>query len=353
MNARRFFANLLVLLSLVVLFGLAFAACNPTGTTTPGAPTTEVPAASAMPSQAAPTTGPIPTGTFSATATPDQGPPPSETPQPTPTTVEALRFAVIGDYGTGLEPEAQVAALVRGWEPDLVITTGDNNYPNGEAGTIDDHIGQFYAEFISPYLGVYGEGAQTNRFFPTLGNHDWNTVVGGLPQPYLDYFSLPGNERYYDFVRGPVHFFAVDSDSREPDGVGLSSTQAEWLQAGLAASTAPWKIVYFHHPPFSSGQHGGTSWMDWPFKEWGANAVLSGHDHTYERLLIDGLPYFVDGLGGAGIYYFLFPARGSKARYNDANGAMLVTATAERITFQFFNIQGDLIDSYDLLTDNG
>jgi hypothetical protein len=65
-----------------------------------------------------------------------------------------------------------------------------------------------------------------NQFFPTLGNHDWYTPGA---QPYLDYFHLPGNERYYDFVWGPVHFFAIDSDENEPDGVNQSSVQAKWL----------------------------------------------------------------------------------------------------------------------------
>ena len=144
------------------------------------------------------------------------------------------RFAVIGDYGSGSQAEADVAALVKSWNPDLIITTGDNNYPDGAADTIDDNIGQFFHEFIFPYTGNYGQGAQENRFFPSLGNHDWYSLRGA--QPYLEYFSLPGNERYYEFTRGPVHFYALDSDSREPDGVGRSSQQAAWLQNRLAGS---------------------------------------------------------------------------------------------------------------------
>ncbi len=85
------------------------------------------------------------------------------------------------------------------------MTTGDNNYPDGAAATIDENIGQYYADFIYPYTGSYGTGAASNRFFPSLGNHDWYTT-GAMP--YLDYFALPGNERYYRFTRGPVEFFA-------------------------------------------------------------------------------------------------------------------------------------------------
>ncbi|KAF0106891.1 MAG: phoA [Anaerolineaceae bacterium] len=219
--------------------------------------------------------------------------PPSPAPTATPRPL-VVRFAVIGDYGWGGAAEADVAALVHGWQPDIVITVGDNNYPSGSASTIDDHIGQYYHDYIFPYSGAYGPGADVNRFFPSPGNHDW--VADGA-QPYLDYFTLPGNERYYDFVWGPVHFFAIDSDDREPDGVGRSSVQAAWLEAGLAASTSVWNVVYFHHPPYSSGYHGSTDWMRWPFAAWGADAVLSGHDHTYERLLVDGKPVAAIGRG--------------------------------------------------------
>jgi tartrate-resistant acid phosphatase type 5 len=266
-------------------------------------------------------------------------------PTATETPVPAIRFAVIGDYGGGGQPEADVARLVDSWQVDFIITVGDNNYPDGAAETIDQNVGQFYQAYISPYSGGYGGGAEQNRFFPTLGNHDWNTDKA---QPYLDYFTLPGNERYYDFTWGMVHFFALDSDSREPDGMNRSSAQAAWLQAQLAATTSPWNVVYLHHAPYSSGRHGGTDWGQWPYKEWGADVVLAGHDHTYERLLVDGLPYFVNGVGGGAIYSFLLVEDGSQFRYNDDYGAMLVEASPEQMTFQFINRSGELIDTYTL-----
>jgi len=268
---------------------------------------------------------------------------PTSTTSPTLTPEVPLRFAVIGDYGAGGQPEANVAGLVAGWQPELIITTGDNNYPSGSADTIDANIGQFYHAYIYPYLGGYGAGADQNRFFPSLGNHDW---VAANAQPYLDYFTLPGNERYYDFTWGPVHFFALDSDPSEPDGVGSSSPQAVWLQNALAGSTRPWQIVYFHTAPYSSGRHGSTEWMRWPYKDWGADAVLAGHDHTYERLSIGGLPYFVNGLGGGGIYQFVNILDGSQVRYNAGHGAMLVEATDSQITFQFISSQGEVVDTF-------
>lgn len=256
-----------------------------------------------------------------------------------------MRFAVIGDYGGNGPPEADVAALVKSWNPDFVITVGDNNYPNGSASTIDATIGQYYHEFIYPYTGNYGPGAETIRFFPSLGNHDWQTNAA---QPYLDYFVLPGNERYYDYTWGPLHFFVLDSDLAEPDGVSSSSVQGDWLHAKLAESTSPWNVVYFHHAPYSSGLHGPSDWMQWPFKQWGASVVLSGHDHTYERLEVGGLTYLVNGLGGGAIYHFPSVYPGSQVRYNADYGAQLVVADSQQMTFKFFSRTSKLIDTYTL-----
>jgi hypothetical protein len=235
-----------------------------------------------------------------------------------------LRVAVIGDYGGDNAAEAQVATLVTGLQPDLVVTVGDNNYPDGAAETIDRNIGKYYAKFIAPYHGAFGPGASENRFFPSLGNHDWRTPGA---QPYLDYFELPGNERYYDVVRGPVHLFIVDSDPHEPDGITSDSKQAAWLREGLAHSTAPHRWVLFHHPPFSSGPHGSTPELQWPFAAWGATAVFSGHDHDYERFDTGGAPYVVVGTSGESPYPFNEPVTGSAARIAGSHGALRLEVT--------------------------
>ncbi len=286
-----------------------------------------------------PTSTPSPTATFTPTLIPTDTPTNTPTNTPTP-----LVVAVIGDYGMNNSAEADVAALIHGWQPDIVITVGDNNYASGSADTIDANIGKYFHDYIFPYTGSYGPGSDVNRFFPILGNHDWNTADA---QPYLDYFTLPGNERYYDFTWGPVHFFALDSCLREPDGVNANSVQAAWLQQGLAASTSPWNVVYSHYPSYSSGYHGSTSWIQWPFAAWGADAVLQGHDHNYERLLVDGIPYFTNGVGGQTRYYFNpVLLRQSQFFYNDNFGAMRVTATETMMLFEFFNRVGELINSY-------
>lgn len=255
-----------------------------------------------------------------------------------------IRFAVVGDYGLAGQAEADVAALVDSWNPDFITTVGDNNYNLGEASTIDANIGQYFHQYIGHYSGGYGPGAASNNFYPAPGNHDWYSPDG--LQPYLDYFTLPGNERYYTFTRGPVQFFMLDSDANEPDGITSTSTQAAWLQTQLANSTAPWKLVHLHHAPYSSAKHGSQTTLQWPYRQWGASAVLAGHDHTYERLFIDGLPYFVNGLGGKSLYSFGTPVAGSHVRYRDDYGAMLVEASDTCLTFQFINRQKAIIDTF-------
>jgi tartrate-resistant acid phosphatase type 5 len=141
-----------------------------------------------------------------------------------------ILFAAIGDFGSDTANELDVSNLVKSWNPDFIISLGDNNYPDGEAATIDANIGKYYREYIYPYNGSFGAGAATNKFWPSVGNRDWDNQVGTKLQPYLDYFTLPNNERYYDFVRGPVHFFVIDSDPEEPDGTSSASIQAQWLR---------------------------------------------------------------------------------------------------------------------------
>src|SRR6476661_8662271 len=88
----------------------------------------------------------------------------------------STRIAVIGDFSSDLQtaPTRDVANLVKSWSPEFIATVGDNNYPDGAASTIDSNIGQYYHDFISPYSGSFGAGSPSgNRFWPTLGNHDW------------------------------------------------------------------------------------------------------------------------------------------------------------------------------------
>jgi tartrate-resistant acid phosphatase type 5 len=267
------------------------------------------------------------------------------TPTKRPVSSPAIAFAVIGDFGDDTQPnEGKVASLVKGWGPDFIITTGDNNYPRGEANFIANNITKHYGEYIGN-----ANNKQPNRFFPSLGNHDWDTAGA---KAHLDYFDLPGNKRYYQFRRGPVEFFAIDSDTREPDGVQPDSKQAQWLKDALATSSAPWKVVFFHHPPYSSGHHGSTNYMQWPFQRWGASVVLTGHDHSYERVVVQGFPYFVVGLGGARIAAFKKKPEIQGATedfgFDKMHGAMRVEASDTKMSMRFYTYDKKLIDTYEM-----
>jgi tartrate-resistant acid phosphatase type 5 len=278
---------------------------------------------------------------------------PPAPPAPTATTVPRtelpapalVRFAVIGDFGmVGLAAE-RVAALVASWAPDFVVTTGDNNYPAGAADTIDANVGQYYHQFMAHSGSAYGPAAAENRFFPVLGNHDAD--INGVA-PYMEYFVLPGNERYYTVERPPVRIYALNSVPWiEPDGAHPESRQAEWLRNELAASHDTWNVVVFHHPPYSSHHRGMAEWMRWPFREWGADVALCGHNHVYERVEVEGFTYLVNGLGGGARYAWGPIVPGSLVRYNADHGAMLVEASPERITFQFIvATSGEVVDTY-------
>ncbi len=247
-----------------------------------------------------------------------------------------LRFAVIGDYGDNRGGwEARVSRAVSAAAPDVIITTGDNNYPTGSARTIEANIARYYAPFIA-------KNASATRFFPSLGNHDWGNKAKNPrgADAYLSWFALPGNERYYEVARGPVRFFALDSDPNEPDGVTAASAQARWLRGALARAREPWKVVYFHHPPYSSGKkHGPSAWMRWPFTEWGASIVFSGHEHHYERLVVSRLPYIVNGASGAALYGFSRTNVASESRARiERHGAVVVDATDRTLRARFLAV---------------
>jgi hypothetical protein len=261
---------------------------------------------------------------------------------------EPISFAVIGDFGVDGTAEENVSRLVQSWNPDFIITLGDNNYPQGELETIDRNIGKFYHQYIYNYSGIYGNGSPTMQFFPSLGNHDWSCKgCESDPIPYRKYFPLYGNGRYYDFIRGSVHFFALDSDSKEPDGTNIGSIQSEWLRTKLLKSTSPFKIVYFHHAPFSSGNSKGTPRMRWPFKKWGVSCVLSGHDHHYERFNVDGIPYIVNGVGGQFLYPVNLTSEDSNLRRfidNQHFGAMNIDVDKSKMVIKYYSLNNELLD---------
>ncbi len=208
-----------------------------------------------------------------------------------------LRFAVIGDSGTGKEPQYRVAEQIldrhRRVGLDFVLMLGDNIYGHGSRGG-------YVKKFEQPYQPLISDGVE---FYAALGNHD---VRWGNWKHAIDYrhFNM-GGRRYYTFRFGEdlAQFFALDSTTLSKGRYGNSHDpdQEEWLGKELEASPARWRIAFFHHPVYSSGRrHGGNKSVrravERRLVEGQARVVFSGHDHFYERLQPQqGILYFVNG----------------------------------------------------------
>lgn len=295
-----------------------------------------------------------------------------------------LTFAVFGDCGDRLEynPPARVAAMVRRWDPDLILAAGDLNYGSTAVGhrDWDERIGLRYGSFI---LGrtdgrFRRQTSPDQRFFPVVGNHD--TDVGGLGggdvSGYVDYFvrNAPGfpdrlpagsgvhtdQASYYDFRRGDAHFVMADSDRGRVDD-DFAAAQRAWIRGVLEASDARWKFVVFHHPAWSSDNvHGSQLWMRGPddgaYLD-AADAVFAAHAHVYERLDIRGTPFFTCGAGGRSFYDFRETLRPeSLAQYKEFHGALRARVGAAGVRFEFLSLDdgawgqhgGRVIDALDL-----
>lgn len=253
-------------------------------------------------------------------------------------------FAHIGNYGVDSITEEQVGQLARSWLPKYIVA-GAQHSPNGG---YDASVGQYFHDFIFPYAGTFGDGAAANMFWPAPGQTDWDVAPNDLTA-WKAFFRLPNNERYYDLVRGDVHFFFLDSDSREPDGITAGGAQGVWLQSKLALSTAAWKVVILSKPPFSSGSvTGSTANLQWPFATWGADMVVASEAGLYERLTKNGIPYLVNGLGGGAIEALGTLDPDSQFQFVEDNGAIKFTASSASLKAEFWTRFGYLIDTVEL-----
>lgn len=255
-----------------------------------------------------------------------------------------VEFCLLGDSGDavttgefGIGNTTAVAALVNQMEPDFVIHLGDCNYPDGDPVTLLDNFLKHYDSWIS-----------AKKLYFTYGNHDIATDGGAaiaLALAYLD--DLNSGKKYYDFIKGQCRFFVLNGNDSEPDGNTSGSVQGQWLEQKLDESGSVWNIVIDHFAPYTSdiSHTPGIVSQRWPFKSWGADIVISGHGHNYERIQVDGFPYLVAGLGGAPKRGFGALATGSQFRYNAEYGAIRATATKDQLQLIFYNTDGTPIDS--------
>lgn len=238
--------------------------------------------------------------------------------------------AVIGDFGSGTDDERRVADLVASARPVAVVTTGDNVYDSAD-----------YARLVGDYYGRY---VASQRLLPAAGNHDHSEGIEAFDR----YFSYLHGQRTYSFGRGGIRFFVIDSTAALDSSQSMA-TQRAWLQQALQQSRARWKVVVLHHPPYSSGTtHGSSPELRWPFGTWGADLVLAGHEHNYERLVEGGMTYVVDGAGGKDLYRLGAPIAGSVARTDTAHGALFLTATPTALSGAFRTVDGATTDRFTL-----
>jgi 3',5'-cyclic AMP phosphodiesterase CpdA len=248
-----------------------------------------------------------------------------------PSRADSVKFAVIGDSGTGDASQYEVAtrmAEARATFPfDLVIMLGDNLY-----GRQDPQ--DFTAKFERPYAALLGGGV---RFQASLGNHDRPTN--------RDYrgFNM-GGERYYTYARKNVRFFVLDSNQMDPRQLG-------WLDNALKEATEGWKICYFHHPLYSDGGRHGSEVelrvrLEPVLVKYGVSVVFSGHDHIYERIKPQkGITYFVNGSSGELRRGDVRPSPLTAAYFDQDQAFSLVEIADDDLYFEARSRAGRTVDS--------
>jgi len=253
----------------------------------------------------------------------------AQSPPPEP---DSVRFAAIGDMGTGETPQYELAAMMetfrRTFRFEFVVTLGDNIY--GGNSPVD-----YQRKFERPYKSLLDAGV---TFHASLGNHD--SPNQRLYKP----FNM-GGRQYYTFTRGNVQFFALDSTYMSPP-------QFAWLEQELQTSTAEWKIPYFHHALYSSSAFHGSATelqglLEPLFVKHGVQVVFAGHDHVYERVKPQkGVTYFVEGASGQLRKGDLRKrALLTAAGFDQDLSFMLVDITGDTLSFQAISRAGQTVDS--------
>ena len=236
--------------------------------------------------------------------------------------------------GCGLEAPIATAKLIDRI-PGIVFTAGDNVYPAGSP--------TIYPECYGPSWGRH-----LWRTHPLPGNHDWDS--SGSANAYFGYFGAvaAGPGGYYSYQAGAWHVIALNSNIAANPG----SAQYEWLKADLAASATTCMMVVWHHPLYSSGQNGHSSRMRdaWRLlQQWGAEIVVSGHDHTYERFApqdadgratSSGMRQFVVGTGGYSLYDLGARQPNSEVFENRTWGVIRFTLKRASYEWEFVPIDG-------------
>jgi len=260
--------------------------------------------------------------------------------------------AVAGDVGANSTGSAQVAGLIATWAPDGVVLAGDNYYASVGAAPgarYDASIGRHYCAWLAGGTGgtfcPSGGSAPVNRLWAATGNHDYSDA--GIAE-YDAYFPTSG--RYFATGAGDIDLFILDSEAMRTSATSLAE-QSAWLQGALAAATRRWQVVVLHHPPYVTSVRGSHAELRLAYRAWGADLVISGHDHYYERLLADGLTYVVTGAGGASLSSFPTPpSTESVAHHDGAYGALRLASSDSALSGSYVTVDGATRDTFMIAT---
>lgn len=228
-----------------------------------------------------------------------------------------------------MEATAQVVESLR---PTVVAPLGDLQYERGEA-----------SGFARSYDPTWGRFKAITR--PAPGNHEY---AGGRARGYFGYFGAAAagadGRGWYSYDLGAWHVVALNSVCSVVGGCGEGSPQLAWLRDDLRSTKAKCVLAYWHHPRHSSGLHGGDPGYE-PFwealRQAGADVVLSGHDHHYERFApVAGIRQFVVGTGGRSLYPVVAPLPGSEVHNTTTFGVLALTLRDDGYDWRFVPIPG-------------
>ena len=261
--------------------------------------------------------------------------PPAQAPPITLRNVSSsMKIGVMGDFGNASPVQYQTAAQMfktyQTFPYEVVLLTGDNLYG-------DERPQDFEEKFNKPYKPLLDAGV---KFYASLGNHD------SREQRFFKPFNMDG-KLYYSFKapKQDVRFFAFESTYPEPE-------QVAWLEKELKASGEAWKVMFFHHPLYSSGERHGSDTqlrdvLEPLFIKYNVSLVLTGHDHFYERTKPQkGIVYFVLGAGGQLRTGNINRSTGLTAKGFDTDTSFMVGEfIGDEFVFQAISRTGQVIDS--------
>jgi 3',5'-cyclic AMP phosphodiesterase CpdA len=246
---------------------------------------------------------------------------------------DSVRFAVIGDMGTGKKPQYELAAMMveyrRKFPFEFVTMLGDNIYDDD-----GDGAGGFEIRFERPYRPLLDAGVS---FYAALGNHDKPN------QRFYKPFNMDG-QQYYTYKKGNVRFFVLDTNDMNP-------RQLAWLEKELRNAGSDWIICYFHHPLYTSGGYHDASKelrgvLEPLFVRYGVQVVFSGHNHVYERVKPQkGITYFTEGSSGSLRKGNLKKTALTAVGYDQDCTFMLVEIAGDELYYQTISRTGKTVDS--------